>query len=204
MKLKDVERYFKALSKKAETPLVIALTGGIAAGILADERSTDDIDFAILRFVKNDWPRMEAELNSLAAKHGILIQFSTDIDRWSMVSYLSWRRHSRSYRRYGKLEVRVLDPYYWSIGKIARATQRDVEDLKAVAKKQKMNWKKMAGLWARALKKSPPSSGLHNVKRQMENFFREAKAGVFGKGYDPEEALLFIRKQFERKAGRKS
>jgi hypothetical protein len=194
MNLKHAESYFAALAKEVETPLVLALTGGIASNILADERTTDDIDFAILRYVKKDWPATETLLRRLAKKHGIAIQYHEDIGRWSMVSFLDWRKHSLPYKKAGMLEVRVLDPYYWSIGKITRGTERDLKDLRAVIRKRGLDWKKLARLWARALRESPISIRLSNVLRQMELFLRESKKNVFEKGYNPEKAVGYFKK----------
>src|ERR1700722_8255300 len=113
MRLRDAEAYFSALAKEVETPLVLVLTGGVAASILADERSTDDIDCAVLHYVRKVWPQTEALVQRLAKKRRILVQYSADIDRWSSVSFLDWRKHSWLHKRQGFLEVRVLDPYYW-------------------------------------------------------------------------------------------
>jgi len=194
MRIKDADAYFKALSGEVKTPLVLVLTGGIAAGIMADERTTDDIDFAILRYARKTLPELEALLQRLAKKHGVLIQYSNDIDRWSLVSFLDWKKHSRPYSRQGFLEVRVLDPYYWSIGKITRGIGRDLKDLEAVIRKQKLDWKKLASLWAKALRESPPSSALFNVRKQMENFLGDSKKGVFDSDYDPAGAVAYFRK----------
>jgi hypothetical protein len=194
MRIKDADAYFKALSREVKTPVVLVLTGGIAAGIMADERTTDDIDFAILRYARKTLPELEALLQKLAKKHGILVQYSDDIDRWSPVSFLDWKKHSRPYSSLGSLEVRVLDPYYWSIGKIARGIGRDLKDLEAVIRKQKLDWKKLASLWAKALRKSPPSSALFNVRKQMETFLGDSRNGVFDGDYDPAGAVAYFRK----------
>jgi hypothetical protein len=172
--LREADAYFTALAEEVSTPLVLVLTGGIAAGILADERTTDDIDFAILKYARKTLPQIEALVQRLAQQRGILVQYSSDIDRWSSVSFLDWQKHSRPYKRVGFLEVRVLDPYYWSIGKITRATERDQADLSAVIKKQKLDWKKLARLWAKALRKSPTSTSLFNARKQMEGFLIRA------------------------------
>lgn len=197
MMIRDADAYFKALSKETKSPLVLVLTGGIAAGILADERTTDDIDFAILRYVKKTLPELELRLQRLAAKHKILVQFSSDIDRWSSVSFLDWKKHSRPYKKLGLLEIRVLDPYYWSIGKITRGTERDINDLRSVIRKQKLDWKKLLKLWAKALRKSPPSTVLFNVRRQIEIFLRDSKKNTFDKDFDAETALEYFRKEIK-------
>ena len=194
MRIKDADAYFKALGGELQTPLVLVLTGGIAAGIMADERTTDDIDFAILRYTRKILPELEALLRRLAKKRGILVQYSTDIDRGSSVSFLDWKKHSRPYTRQGFLEVRVLDPYYWSIGKITRGTERDLKDLEAVILKQKLDWRKLASLWSKALRKSPPSTALFNVRKQMESFLVNSKKGIFDGNYDASEAAAYFQK----------
>jgi hypothetical protein len=199
MRIRDADAYFEALSREVRTPLVLVLTGGIAAGILADERTTDDIDFAILRYARKTLPELEALLQRLAKKRGILVQYSSDIDRWSSVSFLDWRRHSRPYVRLGLLEVRVLDPYYWSIGKIIRGTDRDLKDLEAVIRKQKLEWRILVALWAKALRHSPPSSALFNVRRQMEGFLKTSKKGTFDKNYDPAGAVVHFQNKLALK-----
>ncbi len=177
MNTRAVDAFFKAVSQELHTPLVVVLTGGIAASLLGDARVTDDVDFAIQKFVKKHLPSIENTLEQAAKRHGVIIQYSTDIDRWSQVSYLDWSKHSRPHKKFGHLEVRVLDPYYWSIGKIARGMTRDLKDLRAVIKKQKLDLAKLAKLWAKALKNSPSSIMLANVKRQMTAFLTSASKG---------------------------
>lgn len=173
MNLDQAEAYFEALGKALPAQTIIVLTGGIAAGLLADARTTDDIDFAVIKPLARHWDAVADALTRLASKRGIQVQFSEDLDRWSQVSLLDWKRHTRRHRRTGKLEVRILEPLYFSIGKITRGTQRDVDDLAAVIKAQKVDWVPLVKLWAKALKKSPRSTALPLVKRQMLGFLKE-------------------------------
>ncbi len=198
MRLREADAYFAALAKEVTTPLVLVLTGGIAAGILADERTTDDIDFAILRYRRDILPQTEALLQRLAQQRGILVQYSTDIARGSSISYLDWQKHSHPYKRSGFVEIRVLDPYYWSIGKIARGTDRDLQDLSAVIRKQALDPAKLARLWAKALKKSPASTARFNVKKQMTAYLSSA-GKAFGKAYDAEKVLALFERALQKK-----
>ena len=188
MNLKQANVFFASLGDELKTPLVIALTGGMAASLLADPRTTDDIDFAVLKAAKaqKDW---EAVLQKLASRHGVVLQYSEDIDRWSSVSYLDWQKHSRPWKKFENLEVRILEPLYWSIEKIARATQRDILDLEAVLKAQKIPWQKLVTLWARSLRNSPASTSLFNARKQMEGFLKESGGKIWGKSFELEAAL---------------
>lgn len=188
MNLSQAEAYFSELGRRLPAQTVIVLTGGIAASLLADARTTDDIDFAVIKPLVRHWDAVAALLQNMAAKRGIQVQFSEDLDRWGAVSLLDWKRHTRLHRKSGKLEIRILDPLYFSIGKITRGTQRDVDDLVAVLKAQKAGWEPLVKLWAKALKKSPRSTALPLVKRQMLGFLR-AQGPTIWKPFDPDEAV---------------
>jgi hypothetical protein len=197
--------YFRDLGKKLETPVVVAVTGGIAASILADERTTDDIDFAILKGIKQH-QEITKLLDALAEEHGIAVQYSEDIGRWSMIDMLDWRRHSKPYHRFGMLEVRVLEPLYWSIGKVSRGMQRDFDDIVKVFKKKKIPWEKAVRLWSKALRKSPVSESRGQALRQMEDFFTHEGKKVWARTFEPKAALAELRRltlQARNKAGEK-
>ena len=192
MNLNQAEAYFTALGKQLPVHTVIVLTGGIAASILADARTTDDIDFALIKPLTQQWDAIALLLKKMAQKHGIDVYFSEDLDRWSSVTLLDWKKHTKLHRKTGALEVRILDPLYFSIGKITRATSRDIQDLKAVLMAQKVGWKPLLKLWAKALKKSPRSTALPTVKKQMENCIKEFGAEIWGKKFKVEEALALF------------
>jgi hypothetical protein len=198
MNLQQAEKFFDDLGSRLPTATVIVLTGGIAASLLADPRTTDDIDFALIKPVMKDWPKVQDLLESLARKHGILLQYSEDIDRWSSITYLDWKKHTRPYRRAGALEVRIMEPLYFSIGKIARGTKDDVKDLESVLKAQKVAWKPLLNLWVKALYKSPPSSSQFNAKKQMERFIVESGKNIWGPDFIVSVALEFFRNQIEK------
>jgi hypothetical protein len=184
MNLQQAEAYFTELGKQLPAQTVIVLTGGIAASLLADARTTDDIDFAVIKPLVKHWDAIAEVLQRLAAKRGIQVQFGEDLDRWSSVTLLDWKKHTRRHRKSGKLEVRILDPLYFSIGKITRGTQRDIEDIVAVFKAQKIGWEPLVRLWARALKKSPRSTAIPLVKRQMRGFLKEEGKAIWKKDAD--------------------
>jgi hypothetical protein len=198
MNLSQAEAYFTELGKHLPTHTVIVLTGGIAAGILADARTTDDIDFALVKPLVKHWEAVSTLLHKMAKKRGIEIYFSEDMDRWSSVTLLDWKRHHRLHRITGDLEVRVLDPLYFSIGKIARGTQRDVDDIEAVFKAQKVEWKPLVKLWAKALKKSPRSSVLPSAKKQMERFLTESGPKIWGKNFKPSSSIEIFREALKK------
>jgi hypothetical protein len=193
MILSQAEAYFTELGKRLPAHTVIVLTGGIAASILADARTTDDIDFAVIKPLSKHWDAVSDVLHNMAKKHGIDIYFSEDMDRWSSVTLLDWKKHTKLHRKSGALDVRILDPLYFSIGKIARGTERDLADLEMVFKAQNVDWKPLVKLWAKALKKSPRSAVLPSAKRQMENFLKNSGPEIWGKLFKAEEAVALFR-----------
>jgi hypothetical protein len=193
MNLEQAEAYFSELGKKLPVHTVIVLTGGIAAGILADARTTDDIDFALIKPLTEHWDEVSELLHQMAKKHGIDIYFSEDMDRWGSVTLLDWKKHTTMHRKSGSLDIRVLDPLYFTIGKISRGTLRDVQDIEAVLKAQKVDWKPLVKLWAKALKKSPRSAALPRAKNQMEGFLNQSGQDIWGKTFDANEAIAVFR-----------
>jgi hypothetical protein len=198
LNLEQAEAYFNDLGRQLPAQTVIVLTGGIAASLLADARTTDDIDFAVIKPLLKHWDAVAGTLTRLAAKRGIQVQFSEDLDRWSSVTLLDWKKHTRLHRRSGKLEVRILDPLYFSIGKITRSRQGDIDDLVAVLKAQKTDWRPLVKLWAKALQKSPRSTALPLVKQQMLTFLKDQGPGIWGKHFRAQEAASAFEASLKR------
>src|SRR5262249_31938455 len=121
MKIQDIERYFEELNRHLETPVQVLLTGGAAAIVSGVHRATDDIDFEITLKKKrseNDWEHIQNAIQETTHATGIIPEYAEDIDRWSAIA-LPFKK-SRLYQRIGKIEVRVLDPGLWAIGKLTR------------------------------------------------------------------------------------
>jgi hypothetical protein len=189
MKARDIDRFFKELDRRVDVPLQIILTGG-AAGILQGvDRATQDIDFE-LHLKKNAQKPSEIENVQKAILEtgrvtGIAPQYAEDIDRWS--SILLPNKKSQRYLRIGKVEVRILEPGLWAIGKLSRYLSSDVSDLRAVLKTKTKDPRACARLWGRALGLSPASNQQGLFRRQVESFFDHYARDIWGQNTDPEE-----------------
>ena len=97
--------------------------------LLGGSRPTGDVDFGLSLSAPREGflPAVQAAVGAAAAETGLRVQYSTDIDRWSSVSIPSARRGTRSYRRLGRLSVRLLEPTCWAVYKLARYLDQDVE-----------------------------------------------------------------------------
>src|SRR5262245_17212697 len=99
------------------------------------QRATLDIDFEIrlkrggLRSgTGGGWESVHKAIEDTARATGITPQYDEDIDKWSAIALPSKR--SRLYRDFGKVEVRILNPELWAVGKLTRYLSTDIQDLR--------------------------------------------------------------------------
>lgn len=178
MKKSDIDIFFKELGKELKKPAKIWLTGGAASLLLGGVRPTMDVDFAFSGGGSLD--QFEININKAHQKSGLNAEYAEDIDRWSMISFLDYKKHSTLYKKIGKIQVFILDPEYWSIGKITRYLDSDVSDMVAVFKKQKTTPDQLIKVWAQALKKSPKSEALFHFKKHVEHFLKAHGTKIWG------------------------
>lgn len=199
MNARQIDRFFQTLSKQFEGRAVVILTGAAAGALWGRVRPSVDIDFAVqlVRAKDGDWERLERAMERTVRLTGINSNFAEDIDRWGQISLLDYRRHTHPYRKFSRIEVRLLDPEYWSIGKMTRYLDPDVRDLVEVFKRRKLSAERLADLWGRALRRSPRSAALQQFRRQVEHFIRSHGRSIWGSRFD-EEAVL---RRFRAAAG---
>ena len=135
-----IDRFFRILAKEFDRPATVILTGAAAGSLLGHIRASRDIDFAVRVSPRDEdaWERLAIAIDRARQRVGIEVNYAEDIDRWSSVTLLDYRRHTTAYRRFGALQVRVLDPVYWSIGKLGRYLELDVHDLLAVLRRHRV------------------------------------------------------------------
>ena len=190
MRAQEVEKFFKELSKEWAQPARILLIGGAGALLMGGSRPTLDVDFEVRISVSGgSWERFEAKVREVSARTGIGAQFAESVERWSQLSFLDYRRHTRRFRRFGAMEVRILEPAYWSIGKIGRYWDQDIQDMRAVFRKQRPDPVQIARVWARALARSPRSNQLALVRRQAVHFFKTYGKEIWGDRFNSESVL---------------
>ncbi len=195
----QVDAFFRVLGEQWGEEALVLLTGAAAASIWGHVRPSVDIDFAVRvrKRGRSAWGKLEDAIDRTVRLTGIQANYAEDIDRWGLITLLDYRRHTRPYRRFGPLEVRLLDPAYWSIGKMTRYLDPDVRDMIQVFKRQNVAADQLARLWGRALKRSPRSTALSQFRRQVEHFLRSHGRAVWGREFAPERAL----RRFYKEAG---
>ena len=118
-----------------------------------------------------------------ARKVGVAVNFSENIDHWSMVSYLDYRRTASHYKKFGRLTVKLIAPEYWTIGKMARYYALDASDIAVIIKKKKLKPRALIKLWKRALRSSDLCLELGQFKKHMTHFLKTYGRKLWGKRF---------------------
>lgn len=194
MNKKQIDRFFRvfdrAISSEAaiRQKIKVILTGAAAGILLGGNRPSMDIDFAISADRKY-LDLIEEAIKKASDITGIPANFSEDIDRWSQITFLDYKKHIVPYKSFGLIEVAILSPLYWSIGKITRYLDPDVDDLVKVLKNNPVSAVELAKLWGKALKKSPRSAASFLFKTHVEHFFKTYGFIIWGKRFNQNKYL---------------
>jgi len=193
-----IDRWFRTLAQEFDGSATIIVTGAAAASLWGRVRPSQDIDFGIQLGSRSPagWERFQKAVRRAVQRTGIQVNYAQDLDRWGSITLLDYRRHTLPYRRFGKLNVRLLDPLYWSIGKLGRYLGLDVDDVVKVLRRRRIPAASVIRVWARALRASPKSTALTQFRIQVEAFLRTYGRAIWGRRFDPEAAL----RQFHRAA----
>lgn len=197
MRSPEADKFFRALAKRLDEPAIVYLTGAVAGAIFGKVRSSADIDFAIepKRKGEKSWRKINDALLETSDEVCVTVQYARDIDRWGMISLLDYRRTAIPYRKFGSIDVRTLDPVYWSIGKLTRCLDQDVQDLLTVLKKKKVAPARLVKTLGKALRQSPPSTQRFQFRQHVEEFLEKHGRKVWGAKFDPAISIRTFHKQ---------
>lgn len=197
MKKRKIHQFFNELGRKLQKPADVILTGAAAGVIFGNVRPSLDIDFEIrLRGGKGmDDSRLESAIKSSAAKARIDVNYSQDISHWSMINYLDYRKKALPYRTFGALQVKVMSPGHWTIGKMSRFLEIDIRDLVKVIKKKRLKPGFLIKLWARAFRSSGLSLEKGRFRDQVLDFLKRYGKKAWGKEFDSVRAARLFKKE---------
>jgi hypothetical protein len=199
----QIDRFLRTLAAEVGTPARAYLTGAAAAALWGRVRPSLDVDLGLQlkRGAKADWESIERAVERTTRLTGIPVNIAEDIDRWGMITLLDYRRSSRLYRQFGLLEVRLLHPANWSIGKLTRNLDADIRDVAEVFRRQTVPLTKVASTWGRALRASPASTTQFQFRRNVEHFFHRHGRAIWGASFDPDAAISSFRRASRIAAG---
>lgn len=199
MDRQQIDRFFKVIDAEFSQHAAIILTGAAAGTIWGSTRPSLNIDFAVKLKTRGEskWKYLESAVRSAIFKTGIQANYAEDIDRWGMITLLDYKDHATHYKKFGKLAVSVLEPAYWSIGKITRFINPDIDDMIRVFHKKKTPPAYLAQVWGKALRKSQRSTAIAQFRRHVESFLKSYGKKIWGRSFNSEKTIT----QFHKSAG---
>jgi hypothetical protein len=168
-----VDYFFQELARQWPHKAEVILTGAVAGHLLKSHRPTQDVDFEI-HFLEDQGKRQlfVKAIRRVEMDTGLAAQYAEDIERWSMISLLEYRKHKKFYKNFGSISVYFLDIFHWSIGKISRGLDTDYRDLTVAFTKGQPDPKKLAQTWNKAVRNSPLSEAPGKLLKQAQYFFK--------------------------------
>ena len=194
-----IEAFLATFARELGQPARAYVTGAAAAALWGRVRPSLDVDLGVelTRKSRGGWEPVQRAIDRTTRLTGIAASVAEDIDRWGMITLLDYKRTSRRYRRFGNLEVRLLHPANWAIGKLTRYLEPDVRDVVEVLRRQDIAAATVARIWGRALRASPASTAQFQFRRNVEHFFDRWGRHIWGAPFDPDAAG----RAFHRAAG---
>lgn len=190
MQKRQIDFFFRELDKTLGIKAEVILLGASAGSLMGHIRPSLDIDFEIRPAVKvKDKKGFQEKVLRVARKAGVAVNFSEDVGHRSMVNYLDYRKTALPYKTFGKLNVRLIAPEYWTIGKMARYYALDAQDVAAIIRKQKLQPLPLVRLWKRALESSDLSLELGQFKKHAEHFLKAYGRKLWGKAFQTEKMI---------------
>ena len=190
MNPRQIDRFFTVVGRQLTRPARAIVTGAAAGALWGHVRPSLDIDFGIrvLGGAKG-WAEVEAAVEEAKKLTGIDANYAVDIDRWGAITLLDYDRHTHPYKTFGRLNVELLDPAYWTIGKLSRSLDTDIQDVIAVLRHRNSQLEPLVRLWGRALRQSPRSVACTQFRHHVEHFLRTCGRRIWGQAFDPQRAI---------------
>lgn len=192
-----IDQFFAELDRELGDRAEIILTGAAAGSLWGQIRPSLDIDFEI-RFPDSKKSFSPSEVSEAiqraSAKIGTAVNYSEDISRWSMIDYLDYRKAALPYKTIGRLRIKLMAPGHWTIGKMARFFEIDIEDLLKVIRLKKLKPGPLIKLWGEALRESPLSGVSGQFRDHVISFLKEYGKSLWGRRFNAEESIALFKR----------
>ena len=190
-----IHRFFKELNQELKRPADVILTGAAAGSLLGVGRSSLDIDFQIKILPgkkRTNSFEVRNAIQRAAEKIGIAVNYSEDIGHWSMIDLMDYEKTSLPCPRVGQLHIRIMAPGHWTIGKMARFLEVDIQDVQRIIKRREIKSGDLIPLWGRAFRSSRLSLELGIFRRNVAYFIKRYGKRVWGKKFGTEKGIALF------------
>ena len=196
MNKRQIDLFFKILDRQLGLKGTVILTGASAGSLMGHIRPSFDIDFEIRLAARSSQvkTKLQTSIDKAAKIAGVAVNFSENIGGWSRINYLEYRKTAVPYKKIGNLDVRLIAPEYWTIGKMARFLELDIQDMIKIIKKKKLKPDSLVRIWAKAIRSSDLSLELGQFRDHVIYFIKH-----YGKKLWPKTDLESLVAQFQKR-----
>jgi hypothetical protein len=189
MKRHQIDRFFQILDRELDQAADVILVGASAGSLMGHVRPSLDIDFEIRIKGKGSKSgevrrRLQAAALKASALAGVAVNYSENVGGWSRLNYLDYRKTAVPYKRIGKLEIKLIAPEYWTIGKMARFLDIDVNDMIKIIRRKKLKPERLLLIWAKSIRSSDLCLELGNFRNNVLHFLKRYGPGIWGRQFD--------------------
>ncbi len=182
--------FFKRLDQRLNRSAEVIIVGASAGSLMGHIRPSFDIDFEIrvkgskAASVRAD---LEAAIHAAIDEAGVAVNYSENVGGWSMISYLNYRKTAVLYQKVGKLNLKLIAPEYWTIGKMTRFLELDIQDMIKIIRGKKIPPERLIKIWIAAVKASDLSLELGQFRDHVVYFLKKHGRRIWGKNTDVEK-----------------
>jgi len=185
----QIQAFFIALSELYNKTCQVILLGAGAGALYGNVRPSLDIDFEIqVKGAKNKMALQEA-IEKTSKATGIAVNYAENVSGWSMINFLDYRKTAVPYQQFGKLTVKLMHPAYWTIGKMTRFLELDIQDMVKVIQAKHLKSKELVHLWVKALRQSELSLASGQFRQQVHQFLKQYAKKCWGSNTSAEELI---------------
>ncbi len=198
MNKRQIDLFFKTLDQELGFKATVIVTGASAGSLMGHVRPSFDIDFEIRLVKKNAQvrARLESAVDKAAKVAGVAVNFSENMGGWSRVNYLDYRKTAVSYKIFGKVKVKLMAPEYWTIGKMARFLELDIQDMVKIIRKKKLKPERLIRIWKKAIRSSDLSLELGQFRDHIVYFLKYHGKKLWGRKTDISALVRRFKKEF--------
>lgn len=136
----DLTEYLDRIDKQLKQKITVVAVGGTAMTLHGLKESTKDVDFCVQ--TKGDWEAVKSAARRISST------FRLDLFQGGFIYTLQlpddYAKKAQPIKaKLRNLEVRLLSPIDIIITKTARLNERDIEDIRAIVSKKRVNKKKL-------------------------------------------------------------